>query len=129
MAYARGKYGVEYTPQPASGGKNHHLRWLLVCLIVLVAVPIFVARSRRSERPPVMTLEQPKVMVPDTPPPAAVGVEPRQASPKPEPTSRGKAEAEKPQVAPPPPPKPPRKVLRDSPFVAKIGRASCRERV
>ena len=56
MAYARGKYGVEYTPQPASGGKNHHIRWLFICLAVLVAVPIFVARSRRSERPPVMTL-------------------------------------------------------------------------
>ncbi len=117
MAYARGKYGVEYTPQPASGGKNHHLRWLLIGLIALVAVPIFVARSRRSERPPVVALEQPKVIVPDTPPPAVVSVEPKQVPSKLEPTSRGKAEAEKP---PPAPPKPPRKVLRDSPFAAKV---------
>jgi len=119
MAYVRGKYGVEYTPQPASGRRNHHLRWLLICLVVLVAVPIFVARSRRSERPPVMTLEQPKVLVPETPP-AVVGVEPRQAPPKPEQASCGKAETEKPQAAPPPPPKPPRKVVRDSPFAAKV---------
>ena len=116
MAYARGKYGVEYTPQPASGGKNHHLRWLLIGLIALVAVPIFVARSRRSERPPVVVLEQPKVIVPDTPP-AVVSVETKQVPLKLEPTSRGKAEAEKP---PPVPPKPPRKVLRDSPFAAKV---------
>jgi len=122
MAYERGKYGVEYTPQPASGGKNHHLAWLLFCLIVLVSVPLFIAHSRRNARPPVTVRDPPKVVVPDAPP-AVAGVKPRQAPPKPEPRPRVKVPAEKPSPPPQPPQQPPpqpSKVLHDSPFAAKV---------
>ena len=63
MAYARGIYGVEYTPQPSRGNEGHPLRWLLLGVVVMVAVALFVAHSRRKPGPPVIVRDAPEAPV------------------------------------------------------------------
>ncbi len=52
MAYARGRYGIEYTPRPAPSREHHHLGWLLLGVAVLVAVSYFFTRRERIPGPP-----------------------------------------------------------------------------
>ena len=37
MAYARGRYGIEYTPRPSPNREGHPFRWLVLGVVVLTA--------------------------------------------------------------------------------------------
>ena len=116
MAYARGRYGVEYTPRPSPGSEGHPFRWLLFGVVVLVAVSFFVARNRRKPGPPVLVRNVPAVVVPEGKPsavrPAPVSV----PEPSP-PRAKTPPPAQKPaQDAPPAARKPP----SESSFTAKV---------
>ena len=84
MAYARGIYGVEYTPQPSRGNEGHPLRWLLLGVVVMVAVALFVAHSRRKPGPPVIVRDAPEAPVVATTDekPSATVIAPRAMSPE-----------------------------------------------
>ena len=63
MAYARGIYGIEYTPRPSRGNEGHPLRWLLLGVAVMVAVALVAARSRRKPGPPVIARDALEALV------------------------------------------------------------------
>ena len=77
MAYARGIYGIEYTPRPSPGSEGHPLRWLLIGLVVMVAVALFVAHNRRKPGPPVLVRDVPVAPV------SITDVKPQAVDPKP----------------------------------------------
>ena len=119
MAYARGIYGVEYTPQPSRGNEGHPLRWLLIGLVVMVGVALFVAHSRRKPGPPVIVRDAPEapvVATTDEKPPAPV-IAPRAMSPEAPPRVEP-APAAKKTVSPEPRPAP--RPHRDSAFAKKV---------
>ena len=69
MAYARGRYGIEYTPRPSPNREGHPFRWLVLGVVVLTAVSFVVARSRRKPGPPVLVRDvPPAVAQPEKPP-------------------------------------------------------------
>lgn len=120
MAYARGIYGIEYTPQPSRGNGGHPLRWLLIGLVVMVGVALFVAHSRRKSRPPVLVRDVPEAPV------AVTEVKPQPADPKPpvsdttrKPSGTVPAKVEKGTVPSKQPQAVP-KVVRESAFAAKV---------
>ena len=118
MAYVRGRYGIEYTPRPASGRDGHPFRWLLLGLVAMVAVAFFVAHNRKKPGPPVVVRDVPAAPVatpsgkpPDAVPPSSPPVTRKPSSPMPAQT------AQKPvRPAQPPSPKP----RRESAFAAKV---------
>ena len=117
MAYARGIYGVEYTPQPSRGNEGHPLRWLLIGLVVMVGVALFVAHSRRKPGPPVIVRDVPPALATmDEKPPAAV-IAPRATSAEAHPRIEP-APAAKKTVSPEPRPAP--RPHRDSAFAKKV---------
>lgn len=67
MAFARGKYGVEYNPIGRSGD-SHPFRWLFTLLAILAAVSLFVARGcRKTIPPPVVDPPKPRATVAPVP--------------------------------------------------------------
>lgn len=61
MAFSRGRYGIEYHPEPR-GGEGHHFRWLFAVLFVVTIASLLVARGCRKrgiepliEPPPAQT--------------------------------------------------------------------------
>lgn len=120
MAYARGIYGIEYTPHPPRGNEGHPLRWLLLGVAVMVAVAIVAARSRRKPGPPVIALNAPEapIMAPaDSKPQAAVHVPTAPAGEK-TPSLSVPAPTAKDTVRPEPPASSRRH--RDSAFAKKV---------
>ena len=111
MAYARGRYGVEYTPRPSPGSGGHPLRWILLGLAVLVAASFFVARHRRKPRPPVLVRNVPSAVVPEGKPP---DVRPTPASVPEQPRPRATAPVSAPPASAGGRPR------RDSSFTAKV---------
>lgn len=112
MAYARGRYGIEYSPRPSPGSEGHPLRWLLLGVLVLAAVSFFVARNRRKPGPPILVRNLPSAVVPKGVPPEA-----RPAPAPPLPRAEPPPPAQKPvRPAPPAVREPP----RESSFAAKV---------
>ena len=119
MAYARGIYGIEYTPQPSRGNEGHPLRWLLIGLVVMVGVALFVAHSRRKPGPPVLVRDVPEAPV------AVTVAKPQAADPKPpvpdaarKPSGTAPAQAANGTLPSRPPAAP--KANRESAFAAKV---------
>ena len=112
MAFARGRYGVEYH-RPADQ-ESHPLRWILVGLAVLAAVSLFIARNRRKPGPPILARNvQQTIMTKGEPSDVRRGIVPAS-----EPTP--------PRVSPAKPAQPPpvqtvtRKTTYDTSFTAKV---------
>ena len=119
MAYARGRYGIEYTPRPSPGSEGHPLRWLLTGLTMMVAIALFVAHSRRKPGPPVIVRDVPAapVAVTDVKSPVAVPAPPSHAVEKTPPRAAPSQPAkEAVRSSPPVTPRP----RRESAFAARV---------
>ncbi|MBR0068570.1 MAG: LysM peptidoglycan-binding domain-containing protein [Kiritimatiellae bacterium] len=84
MSYARGKFGIEYTPR-SRDDKSHGLRWLLLLLGILLVVSFVVARLFTRQ------------------PPTRIEPEPRPPAPATEPTDGTDRPATTPTATPPAP--------------------------
>ena len=90
MSFARGKFGIEYTPRKADN--SHPFRWLVSAFIVLAAVSFLCARGCRRDVPPDSPPEVPGVPTPpETPPPPETPAQP--VARNPQPTTRTSAPA------------------------------------
>lgn len=106
MSYARGRFGIEYTPRRQSDNKSGGLRWLLVVIGLLLIGSFIVARLLSRQKPARIEIEDrpaPEPTIVTTPP-----------SPAPTPASTP-APRTVTTVAPrPPPPAPDPKAMRDA---------------
>ena len=83
MSFARGKFGIEYTPRKAD--EPHPFRWLVFAFIVLAAVSFLCARGCRKT-PDTDNGHDPDVpmapMPPETPPPPETPAQPITRNPQ-----------------------------------------------
>ena len=94
MAFARGRFGIEYNPTPVDE-ESSGMGWIVVAIALAAAVVVVVAVGRRLLSPPD---ELPPEAPPVVAPPVVTNAAPRVEPPPPPPIPQG-AERNRPRVA------------------------------